>query len=80
MRVIVELRRNEDGAMVGIDTWGDVMNVGYDAETNSVTISGSDGSGLRQKTYGSGQYAAVTMFPGGPDDSSLWPADAKRIA
>jgi hypothetical protein len=77
MRVIVELR-DHDGALVGIDTWGAVLNVGYSGAENALTVNGSDGVGIRTKWYGSGQYAAVVMLPAGSEDFSLWPADAKR--
>ena len=78
MRVYIGLRRNQDGVMPGVDEWGDVMNLDYDAETNSVTVRHSDGSGIRRKTYGSGQYTSVSMIEGGGTNSTQYPADAER--
>ena len=79
MRVLVELR-DHDGALVGVDTWGAVTDVSYSGEGNALTVNGSDGAGIRQKWYGSGTYAAVVLLPAGSDDSSQFPADAKRVA
>ena len=66
--------------MVDADTWGAVLDVSYDGTTNALTVNGSDGVGVRQKWYGSGTYGAVIILPAGGDISSLWPADAKRVA
>lgn len=77
MKVFVELRDNS-GALVGVDTWGAVLDVGYSGAEGALTVRGSDGVGVRRKWYGSGTFAAVTMFPAGGDDYSLWPADAPK--
>jgi hypothetical protein len=78
VKAIVQLR-DHDGALVGLDTWGAVLDVSYSGVENAVTVSGSDGAGVRLKRYGSGQYAAVFILAAGGDDFSLWPTDAKRV-
>ena len=79
MKAFVQLR-NSDGALVGVDIWGAVTDVSYSGAENAVTVNGSDGVGIRSKWYGSGTYASVTIVAAGGDDSTQWPADAKRVA
>lgn len=80
IRVMVQ-RRDHDGTLPGIDTWGAVTDLHYDAGDEMLTVYQSDGAGgIRRKVYACGQYATVYIASAGGDDTSVFPPDAERVS